>query len=106
VGLVEKVGEEHGVEAPVEMTVALTDGSDLYAIRYASGDCDRSLFAGRGEDALSELHPDLGEVCGKSAALVVSEPLTDSPTWDEVPERSAVVVTASAMEQRPFSPLR
>ena len=44
VGLVEKVGREHGVEYPIQMTVATTDGESVWAFRYSSEGQSRSLF--------------------------------------------------------------
>ena len=36
-GMVEAIGRRHGVEDPLQMTLGLTDGERLYAVRYASG---------------------------------------------------------------------
>ena len=44
VGLVEKVGREHGIEYPMQMTVATTDGESVWAFRYSSEGQSRSLF--------------------------------------------------------------
>ena len=44
VGLVEEVGRTHGVEFPVQMTVATTDGDTTWAFRYSSEGRSRSLF--------------------------------------------------------------
>lgn len=44
VGLVERVGHEHGVEFPIQMTVAVTDGQQTWAFRYSSQGTSRSLY--------------------------------------------------------------
>ena len=45
VGLIEAVGERHGVQVPLHMTVATTDGESIWAFRYASKGADQgSLF--------------------------------------------------------------
>ena len=44
VGLVEKIGREHGVEHPIQMTVATSDGESVWAFRYSSEGQSRSLF--------------------------------------------------------------
>src|SRR2546427_8091531 len=44
VGLIEAVGERHGVEHPIQMTVATTNGESLWAFRYSSEGRSRSLF--------------------------------------------------------------
>jgi len=36
VGFIERVGRAHGVEHPMQMTVATTDGANVWAFRYSS----------------------------------------------------------------------
>ncbi|MGW6395289.1 class II glutamine amidotransferase [Streptomyces sp. NPDC055103] len=107
VGLVERVGHEHGVEYPMQMTVAVSDGTSVWAFRYSSQGASRSLFYSSRVDALRKLHPEvtfLQEVSDETR-LVVSEPLGDLPgAWNEVPESSYGVVQAGADDLRPFIP--
>ncbi|KPI34097.1 putative glutamine amidotransferase type 2 [Actinobacteria bacterium OV450] len=107
-GLVERTGRAHGVDAPLQMTVAVTDGTSVWAFRYASAGVARSLFYSTRVDSLRALHPDvpiLREVSDETR-LVVSEPLGDLPgAWNEVPEHSYGVVRAGADALRPFSPM-
>ncbi|MFE6274131.1 class II glutamine amidotransferase [Streptomyces goshikiensis] len=107
VGLVERVGREHGVEYPMQMTVAVTDGTTLWAFRYSSQGTSRSLFYSSRVDSLRKLHPDvlfLQEVSDETR-LVVSEPLGDLPgAWHEVPESSYGVVRVGADALCPFTP--
>ncbi|MFJ9005191.1 class II glutamine amidotransferase [Streptomyces canus] len=97
VGVVERSGHDHGVEFPVQMTVAVADGERLWAFRYSSQGASRSLFYSTRVDTLRELHPDLEflrEVSDETR-LIVSEPLGDLPgAWNEVPESSYGVVGA------------
>src|SRR3954466_2575852 len=58
VGFVEKVGHEHGIEHPVQMTVATTDGESVWAFRYSSERDSRSLFFSTDVVALRLLHPE------------------------------------------------
>src|SRR5262249_39193606 len=44
VGLVEATGRENGVEQPMQMTVATSDGEKLWAFRYSTEHESRSLF--------------------------------------------------------------
>ena len=44
VGLIEDVGRRHGVEHPIQMTVATSDGERTWAFRYSSEGQSRSLF--------------------------------------------------------------
>ncbi|MEV6382826.1 class II glutamine amidotransferase [Streptomyces sp. NPDC051773] len=106
-GLVEQVGHEHGVEYPLQMTVAVTDGQSLWAFRYSSQKKSRSLFYSTRVETLRSLHPDLTflrEVSDETR-LIVSEPLGDLPgAWNEVPEGSYGMVRPGADLLRPFAP--
>ncbi|WP_327726731.1 class II glutamine amidotransferase [Streptomyces sp. NBC_00487] len=106
-GLVERTGHEHGVEFPLQMTVAVTDGEALWAFRYSSQKTSRSLFYSTRVETLRSLHPDLAFLRDVSdeTRLIVSEPLGDLPgAWNEVPESSYGVVRSGADELRPFAP--
>ncbi|MEV0986631.1 class II glutamine amidotransferase [Streptomyces sp. NPDC049949] len=106
-GTVERIGHEKGVEFPLQMTVAVTDGVRVWAFRYSSKGESRSLFYSSRVDTLRTLHPDvefLQEVSDETR-LIVSEPLGDLPgAWNEVPESSYGVVQPGADELFPFSP--
>src|SRR5215204_7642916 len=43
VGLIEATGRQHGVEHPIQMTVATTNGESIWAFRYSSEGKSRSL---------------------------------------------------------------
>ncbi|MFM9592016.1 class II glutamine amidotransferase [Streptomyces scabiei] len=106
-GLVERVGHEHGVEFPLQMTVAVTDGEALWAFRYSSQKKSRSLFYSTRVDTLRALHPDLSFLREVSDAtrLIVSEPLGDMPgAWNEVPESSYGVVRPGEDVLHSFAP--
>ncbi|WNZ07162.1 class II glutamine amidotransferase [Streptomyces sp. 11x1] len=106
-GLVEQVGHEHGVEYPLQMTVAVTDGESVWAFRYSSQKTSRSLFYSTRVETLRSLHPDLAflrEVSDETR-LIVSEPLGDLPgAWNEVPESSYGMVRPGADLLRSFAP--
>ncbi|HEU0303716.1 MAG TPA: class II glutamine amidotransferase [Gaiellaceae bacterium] len=107
VGLVEQTGREHGIEHPIQMTVATTDGATVWGFRYSSEGKSRSLFYSTAVPRLRELHPELevlGEVSDETR-LVVSEPLRDLPgAWNEVPEATCGIVRPGQDELRPFTP--
>src|SRR5580765_5508886 len=107
VGLIEAVGRDHGVEHPIQMTVATSDGRRVWAFRYSSEGRSRSLFYSTDVPTLRELHPEvevLAEVSDESR-LVVSEPLRDLPgAWNEVPESSYGVVQEGEDELHAFTP--
>ncbi|MFH8255520.1 class II glutamine amidotransferase [Streptomyces roseolus] len=106
-GVVERVGREHGVEHPLQMTLALTDGERVWAFRYSSAQASRSLFYSSRVEALRRLHPDVEFLRGISGEtrLIVSEPLGDLPgAWNEVPENSYGVVQPGRDELHRFAP--
>jgi predicted glutamine amidotransferase len=108
VGLVEEVGRRHGIEYPVRMTVAASDGESIWVFRYSSEKSTDSLYYSTDLAQLRQLHPDL-EILTKLGAetrLIVSEPLRDLPgAWNEVPEGSWGVVRPGEDEIQPFRPL-
>jgi glutamine amidotransferase len=107
VGLVEETGREHGVEHPIQMTVATTDGASIWAFRYSSEGDSRSLYYSTRVDALKALYPDSAELAALSdeSRVVVSEPLGDLPgAWNEVPESSVGILQRGDDELRPFTP--
>ncbi|GAA4813433.1 class II glutamine amidotransferase [Streptomyces ziwulingensis] len=106
-GLVERVGHEHGIEFPLQMTVAVTDGQSLWAFRYSSQKASRSLFYSTRVETLRSLHPDLDFLreASDDTRLIVSEPLGDLPgVWNEVPESTYGVVHPGGDEMAPFTP--
>jgi predicted glutamine amidotransferase len=108
VGLVESVGRANGVEFPMQMTVATTDGDRLWCFRYSSEQHSRSLFFSNDITALQATHPDLEVLRGLTdeTRLVVSEPLGDlEGAWIPVPESSWGVVQKGQDELGAFRPV-
>jgi predicted glutamine amidotransferase len=106
-GFVEETGRRHGVERPLQMTVGVSDGERLYAVRYASDQEANSLFVTNDVQDVRELYPEETrfEHLGDEARAVVSEPLGDLPgVWREVPPGSALIVQPGADEEVPFRP--
>ncbi len=109
VGLVEETGRRHGVEHPVQMTIATTDGHSLYAFRYSSEGESRSLYFSTRMDALKALYPENEALAGLSdeTRVVVSEPLGDlEGAWNQVPESTVGIIKPGDDELRPFTPHR
>ena len=108
VGLVERTGRDHGVELPVQMTIATTDGKSVWAFRYSSEGDSRSLYFSTRMDDLKALYPESAELAALSdeTRVVVSEPLGDLPgAWNEVPESHVGIVRPGTDELVPFRPL-
>ena len=106
VGFVEETGRRHGVEQPIQMTIATSDGRSIYAFRYSSEGASRSLFFSTRMDALQANYPEMVELAGLSdeTRVVVSEPLGDlEGAWNEVPESHVGIIQPGDDELRPFS---
>lgn len=107
VGLIEQTGRDHGVEHPIQMTVATTDGTSTWIFRYSSERSSRSLFFSTAVDTLRAQYPDNPVLHGLSdeARLIVSEPLGElAGAWNEVPESTCGVVQPGQDQLRPFTP--
>lgn len=106
-GLIERLGHEQGVEHPLQMTVAVSDGERLWVFRYSSMRASRSLFCSTGADTVHALQPDLDVLreVSDGTRMVVSEPLGGLPgEWNEVPESSYGVIQPGVDEFLPFVP--
>ena len=107
VGFIEDVGRAHGIEHPMQMTVATTDGERTWAFRYSSEHDSRSLFYSTAVDVLRQQYPDLPllNTLSDESRLIVSEPLGDlAGAWNEVPESMWGVVQPGSDEMHPFVP--
>jgi predicted glutamine amidotransferase len=107
VGQVEKAGLRHGIDHPIQMTIATTDGSNVWAFRYSSEGKSRSLYYSTDMRTMREMYPErprLQEVSDETR-IIVSEPVVDLVgAWNEVPESSYGLVCEGADELHPFRP--
>jgi len=109
VGFIEETGRRHGVEHPIQMTVATSDGESIWAFRYASAGRARSLFFSTAVETLRMLYPDDARLqdLSEESRLVVSEPLGSLVgAWNEVPESSWGVIQPGQDELHSFEPTR
>jgi predicted glutamine amidotransferase len=108
IGLIEATAAHHDVAAPVQGTFGVSDGTSLWAVRYATEGPARSLFASADVSAIHTLHPDNPRLqqLSEGDRLIVSEPFADLPgVWHEIPEATAVCARRGGeLEQRPFVP--
>jgi len=108
VGIVEDVGHRHGVEHPIQMTLAMSDGVSIWAFRYSSERDSRSLFYSTAIETLRGLYPDnpLFQSVDAETRLIVSEPLGElKGAWNAVPEASYGVVRPGEDELHGFEPV-
>jgi len=106
-GFVESVGHEAGVAEPLQMTIGVSDGERIHAVRYASGPVVNTLFVSEDVRSLQLLYPESEQLSQYSddARLVVSEPLVDLPgAWREIEPSTALVVDGGTVEVVPFVP--
>jgi glutamine amidotransferase len=107
-GFVEAIGHRHGVAEPLQMTIGVSDGERLYAVRYASGQVEaNSLYVSNDAADVRALYPQDERLqrLSDEARAVVSEPLADLPgLWREVPPSSAVIVQPGDDQELPFTP--
>jgi glutamine amidotransferase len=108
VGLIERTARERSVASPVQATFGVSDGSSLWAVRYATDGDPRTLFASAEADAIRQLHPENPRLKQLSPGdrVIVSEPFSDLPgLWTEIEPSTAVVARrGEKLEHRPFAP--
>ena len=107
-GFVEAIAAAAGVGEPaLQMTLGVSDGARLYAVRYASGPDVNTLFVSEDPESVRMLYPgDEGrEHFGDDSRVVVSEPLTHLPgMWREVSAGTALII-GKDIEERAFQPI-
>ena len=89
------------------MTVATSDGANLWGFRYSSEGKSRSLFYSTAVHTLRAQYPDnpVFHELADDTRLVVSEPLGDlAGAWNKVPESSYGVIHEGQDELKPFAP--
>jgi glutamine amidotransferase len=109
IGFVEATGGAHGVEFPMQGTVAVSNGEKLWALRYSTEHTSRTLFISQDVETLRKVHRDdlRLDALDEDSRVIVSEPISDLPgDWLEVPESTAVLVQRGSVEQLPFEPKR
>jgi glutamine amidotransferase len=107
-GFVEAIGHDHGVAEPLQMTVGVSNGERLYAVRYASGTQPvNSLYVTNDARDVRLLYPDDERLRHMSdeARAIVSEPLGELPgLWREIEASTALIVQPGADEEVAFTP--
>jgi glutamine amidotransferase len=109
VGFIEQTARAHGLAPMVQGTFGVSDGSCLWAVRYATDGPARSLFASADARTIQELYPDNERFARLTDddRLIVSEPFSElKGLWHEIPQDTAVTVRmGGVLEQRAFAPL-
>jgi len=99
VGKICAVLSDAGVDEPLTMTVAFTDGETIYAARFASSGEPPSLYYDLGVSID-------GAESVSDSILVVSEPLDDvSDHWAAVGESQMLIAGSGGIALSPFEPV-
>ena len=107
IGLVETTGRAHDVRFPWQGTVAVSDGTTIWALRYSTQGRSRSLFHSVDITTLHQMYPDVERLAlfSDDAHLIVSEPTADLPgAFVEVPESTVAVLDSAGYHHREFTP--
>ena len=104
-GFVERTGREHGISKCLSMTLGLSDGKQMYAVRYASDGEAPTLYLSRDVEDLHRFDPALHGRLSKETRLVVSEPVGNhAAAWVEIAQQTAVTFHRGEATKRPFKP--
>lgn len=104
-GFVEKTAEAHDVKNALQMTLGISNGESLFAVRYSTERKSRSLFHSATRDATMEIAPDVGRI-SRNARAIVSEPWSDlEADWTPVPEASCLTITRGDVSCKTFTPI-
>ena len=104
-GFVEQTAAERGVKNPLQMTLGISDGESLYAVRYSTEGSSRSLFYSATRDATSEIAPEAGRLA-RGARAIVSEPWSDlEADWVPVPESTFLTIRSGEIHSESFAPI-
>ena len=58
IGLAEELARSHGREPAIQASIGVSDGTRVWAVRYATSERPRTLFASSDADSLRRLHPE------------------------------------------------
>ena len=99
---IEKAQRDAGVTAPFNMTVAISDGESIWALRHASSGRVPTLYVGSG--AKPHDSADKVTVATGTATIILSEPLDDDLSqWTAVAPDHLVLAGDGAVSVTPFA---
>jgi len=104
-GFVEHAAAKQGIGDALQMTLGISDGESLFAVRYSTVGDSRSLFHSASREATMEIAPETGRF-SRDARAIVSEPLSHlREEWIPVPESSFVKISRGEVVCEPFAPI-
>jgi len=104
-GFIEALAAEHDVDEAVQMTLGISDGQSLFAVRYSTSGNSRSLYHSASREGTKDIAPDAGRF-SRDARAIVSEPLNHlEDEWLPVPEASFIEIAHGDVRCEPFAPI-
>jgi glutamine amidotransferase len=105
-GFIEEVCSEHGIESALQMSLGISDGQNIWAVRYSSEGRSRSLYYSDSMEKVQKVVPALIDRFEPHARAVASEPLNDNiyQEWIKVPESSFLHIRNGHVDIRSFRP--
>lgn len=105
VKLIKSEGKKAGVSGDLWMTLAVSNGKNLWGFRYGSDGKGPSLYISPSIEELTLLNPRTEGMFGDFAVCLVSEPIGDyQETWRKVPENTVVLVDGECVTLSNFMP--
>lgn len=105
-GTVERAAKARGVEESLWMTLGVSDGKSLWAVRYASDGNAPTLYHSRDVEDVARINPAVLRKFSLDSRLVVSEPAGKfAAAWAEVPQGSLLTAAGGDLRIEPFRPL-
>lgn len=104
-GFVESVAKKYDVPETLWMTLGLTDGKTLYALRYASDGEAPTLHYTRDVEDVYKINPEAKGKFSPDTRFIASEPTGKvREAWLTVPQSSFLRVCGTEIEVTPFKP--
>ncbi|HEX5131581.1 MAG TPA: class II glutamine amidotransferase [Candidatus Krumholzibacteria bacterium] len=103
---VEDTARQHGIDESVWMTLGVSDGHRVWAVRYASDGNAPTLFYSRELEHLIAINPALEGRFQPGSRAIVSEPIGRfADMWVPVPPGTLLEVDGPDLRIRPFRPM-
>ena len=87
------------------MTLGLTDGKTLWAVRYASDGDAPTLYHSPDVEELAKLNPAVAGRFTHGSRAIVSEPMGEfGNRWPAIPQSSSITLREGELTIGPFAP--
>jgi len=104
-GFIERVARTKGVNEALWMTLGVSNGESLWALRYASDGNAPTLYYSRDAEDIFRMNPSLRERLSSDVRVIASEPVGKVPDYFvEVPQGSCITVIGHEIVVKPFRP--